>query len=95
MYGTSATDVVGFTFEADLICPPCLRAIAARYAESNGKAADFVALPELLKFWADREGWDADDESSYDSSDFPKVVFGSMVESSEEKCGWCDESLIP
>lgn len=95
MYGTSATDIVGYMFDADIYCPPCTRRVAARYAEMNEKASDYVSLPELMRFWAENEGIDWEDEHSYDSGDFPKVVFGSQVESDEEKCGSCHESLIP
>lgn len=38
-------------------------------------------------------GIDRMNESSFDSGDFPKVIFASQVED-DEYCGKCDRSLI-
>jgi hypothetical protein len=42
---------------------------------------------------AEALGIDTDDERSYDSDDFPKVVFASQVEDAEY-CGSCHELLL-
>lgn len=42
---------------------------------------------------AESLGIDPEDERSYDSSDFPKVIFADSVED-DEHCGRCHELLI-
>lgn len=85
----NATDIVGYTFNAANYCPACMRRIAANEAEANGKNSEFVPLDTLLDYWAEREWWNREDETSYDSNDFPKVIFFSDCDPSEtcEKCG--------
>lgn len=92
-FGVNATDIVGYAYGADIACPSCMRTNAALYAEQHGQTSAGMSLPELLAFWADREGINPEDESSYDSEDFPKVIFASQA-GDEDSCGECGESLI-
>lgn len=74
-YYDDPADFAGFTYAADVWCPACIRTVAARRSEANGKAADYVPLKRLLERWADELGiTDPQDEYSYDSGDFPKPI---------------------
>lgn len=87
-----ATDIVAYSFNAELICPPC---IAQAYRGYQGTTAE-----EVLDNAANWEGVDRTDETTFDSSldmagitlVFPKVVFRDhLVE--DDTCGKCRESL--
>jgi hypothetical protein len=80
--------VVGYTFNADQYHPWC---IAEKLApEATTEYGNEVALDRL----AAELGIDRNDEQSYDSGDFPKVIFADQAESDEELCGGCGEALI-
>jgi hypothetical protein len=87
MYGTHGTDIVGYTFNGDEYCPGCILNMFGNVLDTSAEA--------LMDREAAALGIDRQDERSYDSGDFPKVIFGSDVESDEERCGGCGESLIP
>jgi hypothetical protein len=88
-----AADIVGYTFEAEMMCPDCtIERVLARY--NDGEPYEFGSIdPEAtLKSLADREGIDYMDLYSYDSDHYPKVVFASQVED-PERCGVCHELI--
>ena len=85
-------DVVGYVYQADIVCPSCVRVVAASVSEQPGQAADYVPLYTLLERWATTLDIDRGDESSYDSDDFPKVIFADSADG--ESCGECGEELI-
>ena len=94
-----ATDIVGYTFAADLICPPCAREAAAFALASPGEAA-FMGRPtdgdtceQFLDRWAAAEGICRGSEEQYDSDDFPKVVFADWAQPGD-MCGVCGEELL-
>lgn len=88
-----ATDVVGYTFEADQFCPSCMRKKAAFENEANGDNAEFTPLDTLLARWAARHEIDMEDEESYDSGDFPKAIMYS-TDLECERCRDCGEHLM-
>lgn len=77
--------VVGYAYQADTHCPDCMAAI--------------VGMPGLhtedaLTVWAILAGVDRDDERSFDSGDFPKVITRQMAEhdaswGADNRCGTC------
>lgn len=81
--------IVGYTYNADVFCPDHMRNGFAGFATRDGMDAEAVLDAAALASGIDRK-----DEGSFDSGDFPKVVFASMVESSDERCGQCHEPLI-
>lgn len=87
-----ATEIIGYTYAADIICPPCLRRKAAFENEAHGDNAEFTPLDTLLDRWAKRQGIDREDEDTFDSDDFPKVVF-ETGDAKGERCGTCHERL--
>lgn len=96
-YFVKAWDIVGYTYQAETLCPGCtIDALPTGEGEAfdgwedaTGRMSAEENLTELaLAFGIDRQ-----DESSYDSDDFPKVVFASSVED-EETCDRCGGPLI-
>jgi hypothetical protein len=75
-------DVVGYAYQADIWCPEC---IAKKFAP--GQQATEAALDHA----AEQRGIDRYDEATFDSDDFPKVVFRDQVE--DEACGRCGRPL--
>jgi len=92
-------DIVGYIFCADIYCPDC---IIDALPTGDGQAFDGWSLGEGVRMTTEENltevaaafGIDRNDEGSFDSGDFPKVVFAEWVESSDERCGHCHESLI-
>ena len=93
-YGTHATDIVGYTYQADNHCPGCMRDMAQSMAEQAGlpRGTQWGNTEQILAEVAKGKGINQEDERSFDSGDFPKVIFGSMVED-DERCGSCGETL--
>lgn len=81
-----ASDIVGYTYQADNHCPTCIKRMF------GGGDLDIDA-DEVLDYEAERHGIDRHDESSFDSGEFPKVIFTDMAEE-DEYCGTCHQSLI-
>jgi hypothetical protein len=72
--------VVGYTYKADIYCTDCMEEIASNEVERLDP--DRVVFPigeDIVRLWAQKAGIDYINESSYDSDDFPKVVFASEV----------------
>ena len=91
-----ATDIVGYTFCADNLCPACTVAAVTSDSRYDGWALApgvRMSAEDNLSEIAAAFGIKRDDESSYDSGDFPKVIFASMAED-DETCGNCGEELI-
>ncbi|MCV7151556.1 hypothetical protein, partial [Mycolicibacterium pyrenivorans] len=51
-------------------------------------------LETLLDEMASKAGIDRHTERSFDSGDFPKMIFGVHVENTDERCDTCGEPLI-
>lgn len=92
-----AADVVGYDFKASRFCPDCIIDVLPT---GDGEAFDGWALAagaapmsteDNLGEIADAFGINRMDERSFDSSEFPKVIFRSSlsdeVDEFCEKCG--------
>jgi len=96
MYGRKAWDVVGYTYRAETLCPACT---LAALPTSEGEAFDGwrdVSVPPMgaesnLTELALAFGIDRMDECSFDSADFPKVIFSSSNEG--DTCDQCGTEL--
>jgi hypothetical protein len=79
-----ATDIVGYTFDAENYTP---QGIIARLTTNPGQVGPVVVARENveknLDVLAHIAGIDRHDESSYDSSEFPKVIFASDLTDGE------------
>jgi hypothetical protein len=100
-------DVVGYTFRADVICPDCIVEAVAKAEADNPlvfNPAEDTALRvpagltagQGLAILAYRLGVDRTAEHTFDSDNFPKVVFRDQVGEAEgflDTCGACGEAL--
>jgi hypothetical protein len=92
-----ATDIVAYGYNADIYCPRC---IIAALPTAEGGAFDGWALApgvrmsteDNLDKLADAFGIDREDERSFDSGEFPKVVFRDIV-GTDVYCGRCQEPI--
>lgn len=85
-----ATDIVGYVFQAEIVCPEHMKQEALRWEDTTPAAAEMDIEP-LLDQVAEYRLIDRSDESSFDSDEFPKVVFAS--DASGEFCGVDGEDL--
>ena len=101
MYGRHATAVVAYTFNAEILCPDCtLRAVKATYPLDfplastilPGDTAEDILRTVAKSLNLNGAGIDPGDESTFDSDEFPEVVFSSDLEDSE-RCMACGEEL--
>jgi hypothetical protein len=87
--------VVAYTFRADVVCPGCIiQELDNAYRCISPAAADMSVegvLDQAAAYLADLVP-DRHDESSFDSGDFPKVIFSDMIEVAE-RCGVCHELI--
>lgn len=90
-YSTHATDIVGYDFNGYSYCAGSCVILAM--GENPGAA--HPSTESELDAFAEAQGIDRMDERSFDQEEFPKVIFGSHVESSDERCEGCGDSLIP
>lgn len=96
-YWRKSTDIAGYTYQADIYCPECTQTIAAHGLEDKVPQGDpwqntgtgEQSAEDLLDRWAQSLGIDRYDERSYDSDDFPKVVFDDSLLEEGEVCGNC------
>ncbi len=82
------TDIAGYTYRSANYCPGCVVVRVLERKGLQGHGLSYVtedALALLARF----EGIDRMDERSFDSDDFPKVIFGDMIEDRDERCDRC------
>lgn len=85
--------VVGYIYDAEVFCPDCVvRTLVLRHPVRMSTV--LMPADEALALVARHVGVDPMDETTYDSSEFPKVVFADQVESSDEVCCFCSEPLV-
>lgn len=82
----AAWSVIGYTFNADNYCNGIcvLQAMGVPVSED----ANCMTIKSVLDSVATARGINRYDEYSYDSREFPKVIFSSQVEETEH-CGGC------
>jgi hypothetical protein len=93
-YGRRADAIVAYTYKADIYCPECipgqLSVIGLSGMDSRGSFEETVEA--FLDLLARFSGIDRHDERTFDSDDFPKVVFSVQVEE-PEFCGHCGSEI--
>lgn len=90
--------IVGYTFKAENLCPTCtIKALPTGPGEAFDGWEDCSTPPmtveDNLTELAAAFGIDRLSESSFDSDDFPKVIFADMV-GDEDQCMACDGEMI-
>lgn len=95
-------DIVGYVYKADVYCTGCIVKEVAKdysivldgsekdYPETYSTQPDFDRALNCL-FMLTALGGDYDNEYSYDSDDFPKVIFNDQDE--DNNCCICHERL--
>jgi hypothetical protein len=80
--------IVGYTYRADVWCRAC---VASRFTLRGYHVHDSETTLDLA---AQRAGIDRRDERSFDSGDFPKVIFSlSANDEGWEHCGECGDCI--
>ena len=91
---TALDTIVAYTYWADTYCPDCIVAQVVSdehnpRAERANEATHYLATAEEnLNRMARALDIDREDERTFDSDDFPKVVFSVQIEE-PETCGAC------
>lgn len=87
-------DIVAYTYKADTYCVRC---IAGKVVSKVITLYEAAESEKFLDTVAEARGIDRYDERSFDSDDFPKVVFRDQLEPDEEgeseRCGGCSGVL--
>lgn len=82
-----ATDIVGYNYRADNHCISCTGKMVFDYYGGSLVPES----PDEITAVGIANDIDVEDEYSYDSDDFPKVIFRSHLDG--EKCGMCGDCL--
>lgn len=85
------TDIVAYTYSAEELCPNCT------VTKLGGTPTDIRvagSVEALLDRTATTLGIDREDERSFDSGDFPKVVFADQIDEDHNRCDSCGKELI-
>lgn len=77
-----ATDIVAYTLQAENCTPAGLIEIMIARGAASPAARD-MRVEDALDQIAAANGIDRADESSFDSEEFPKVIFASQLEDGE------------
>jgi hypothetical protein len=90
-----ATAIAGYTFQAETLCSSC---VVDALPTGEGEAFDGwrdatgqMSAEQNLNELAAAFGIDRMDEYSFDSGDFPKVIFASQVDG--DTCDRCGSEL--
>lgn len=87
-----ADDVVGYVFRADVLCPPCTVRSAGQPFDGWAVAPGVrMSVEDNLDEVAAAFGIERHAEHTFDSDDFPKVLFAS--DAHDETCGRCGTDL--
>ncbi len=88
---SATTDVVGYAYKADTYCPHCLVTAMDGRGLWTPPDGGNEYLEEMLSRTSVSLGIDRFDESSYDSGDFPKVIFRDQA--ADDRCSECGARL--
>lgn len=89
-YYRKAFDIAGYTYRAETLCPTCTIQVMLCDGDASPSALD-MREEDVLDQCAGAQGIDRDDEYSFDSGDFPKVIFVSQTDG--DRCDRCGEAL--
>jgi hypothetical protein len=84
-------DIVGYSYRAANLCAPCTAYKVCRGATVTDPPSASEARAMIEVEAVDRD-INFDDESTFDSSEFPKVIFRDQAEHGET-CDVCQEPL--
>ena len=83
--------VKGYVFEADIWCPACMEEHLGRAGSKYQYAYSLklASAESMLDSWAKRVGFKRDNEHSFDSDEFPKVI----LDQDEQEICKCGETI--
>lgn len=88
---SASTNVVGYAYQADTYCPHCIVTVMPRRGLWSPPEAGNEGLDEMLSRASGSLGIDHFNESSYDSGEFPKVIFRDQA--ADDRCCECGDRL--
>lgn len=88
--GRWSNEPQAYTFQADVYCPACMIEVMIDRGDASPAARDMVSV-EVMEQISHAAGVDFDDEYSYDSDDFPKLVTNEGADGLH--CGRCQKDL--
>ena len=83
-YGPNAADIAGYTYQAENYTPTDLIEVMVAAGELSPAALD-MKVEDVLDQHAGALAIDRYDERSFDSSEFPKVIFWSQVTEDDDE----------
>ena len=84
-------DLAAYTYRADLYCPDCVIEAMITHRDASPAARD-MTVEAMLDQCADAMAIDRSDDTSFDSSEFPKPVFLDALDP-DDRCAACQSSL--
>lgn len=95
--------IVAYSYRADIYCPQhTVEQVMIDREVPNSVRQSLVSMTEesALDFLAETYGIDREDERSFDSGDFPKVVFydsaaDQVYQGFPEHCASCGRRIVP
>lgn len=88
-----AYDIVAYTYQAEQICRVCALDTANTVLAEDGVKVPYLISEDALEAWATSAKIDRWEEHTFDSDDFPKVLFASQFDD-VERCDRCGESIL-
>ena len=82
--------ITGYVYRADIYCPTCIIETMVAGGEASPAARD-MSVEDALDQIADANAIDRYDEWSFDTDDFPKVIFS--IDDDDCYCGRCGKRL--
>lgn len=89
-----AYDIVAYTYQAQTICPTCALGAANYWLAEDGVKVPYLVAEDALNAWATSAKIDREDEYTFDTDDFPKVVFAAQIDSQPEACNECWDAIL-
>lgn len=89
---THAADIVGYTYQAANYCTDCITDALLDEQQQLFFDCRHDTVSGTLDAVAHYRGIDIEDEHTFDSDDFPKVIFADQIEE-DETCATCGEVL--
>lgn len=86
-----ADEIAAYTYRAELLCPSCLIEAMIAIGDASPAARDMPA-EDVLDQCAGANAIDRDNETKFDSAEFPKVVFLDQLGDSAT-CDACRSKL--
>jgi len=84
-------EIAAYLYRADLYCPACVIEAMIAFRDASPAARD-LPVEAVLDQCAQARALDRSDETSFDSSEFPKVVLLADV-ADGDRCGSCGDEL--